>query len=95
MGLLVPSRNELHGTNNIRTMTVGKIYTGMLILENYRSYKLQKGFYQKIKRKTSFINQIMDVVRNNAKKADQKKRNKSSDSCENFIANTFDSIVSI
>ena len=30
---------ELHGKPSRRRMTVGKIYAGLLILENYRSYK--------------------------------------------------------
>lgn len=86
LDLLVPPINELHGCNNFRKMTVGKIYAGMMILENYRSYKLQKSFYHKNIRKTSFINQIMDIVRSKAIK--QNKRNKSLDSSgtsENFL----------
>ena len=78
LDLLVPPRNELHSSNTVRKMTVGKIYAGMLILENYRCYKLQKSFYHKNMRKKSFINQIMDVVRSKAIK--QNKRNKSLDS---------------
>lgn len=86
LDLLVPPRSELHSTNNIRKMTVGKIYAGILILENYRSFKLQKSFYQKSKRKASSINQMMDVVRSKAIK--QNKRNQSLDSSEtldNFL----------
>lgn len=30
---------ELHGTPLKRKLTVGKIYAGLLVLENYRSYK--------------------------------------------------------
>ena len=30
---------ELHGSINKRRLTVGKIYAGLLMLENYRSYK--------------------------------------------------------
>lgn len=30
---------ELHGTPAKRRLTVGKIYAGLLVLENYRSYK--------------------------------------------------------
>lgn len=30
---------ELHGTPVKRRLTVGKIYAGLLVLENYRSYK--------------------------------------------------------
>lgn len=39
MDLLVPPGTELYGSNGKRKLTVGKIYAGMLILENYRSYK--------------------------------------------------------
>lgn len=86
LDLLVPPINKLHGSNNVRIMTVGKIYAGMTILENFRSYKLQKSFYHKNIRKTSFINQIMDVVRSKA--INQNKRNKSLDSSgtsDNFL----------
>jgi hypothetical protein len=37
--LLVPLKEELHGTPAKRRLTVGKIYAGLIILENYRSYK--------------------------------------------------------
>ena len=36
---------DLHGKNGSRKMTVGKIYAGLLILENYRSYKLSLKLY--------------------------------------------------
>ena len=37
--LLVPPKEDLHGTPAKRRLTVGKIYAGLIILENYRSYK--------------------------------------------------------
>ena len=39
LNLLVPPKEELHGTPAKRRVTVGKIYAGLIILENYRSYK--------------------------------------------------------
>ncbi len=37
--LLVPSKDKLHGTPQNPKLTVGKIYAGLLALENFRSYK--------------------------------------------------------
>jgi hypothetical protein len=39
INLLVPSKEELHGTPQKRRLTVGKIYAGLLAVENFRSYK--------------------------------------------------------
>lgn len=39
VNLAIPPREELHGTVCRRRLTVGKIYAGLLMLENYRSYK--------------------------------------------------------
>jgi voltage-dependent calcium channel N type alpha-1B len=39
INLLIPTKEELHGTPQKRRLTVGKIYAGLLVLENYRSYK--------------------------------------------------------
>ncbi len=39
INLLVPPKEELHGIPSKRVLTVGKIYAGLLMLENYRSYK--------------------------------------------------------
>jgi len=68
LNLLVPPKHELHGRPSKRKMTVGKIYAGLLILENYRSYK-QTCNGDTRPRKSSFFNRIMGVVRNNANNA--------------------------
>lgn len=39
INLAIPPREELHGNISKRRLTVGKIYAGLLMLENYRSYK--------------------------------------------------------
>lgn len=65
LNLLIPPKYELHGKANKRRMTVGKIYAGFLILENYRSYKQACSGNSK-PRRSSFFNRIMGVVRNNA-----------------------------
>ena len=65
LSLLVPPKHELHGRPARRKMTVGKIYAGFLILENYRSYK-QTCSGEARPRKSSFFNRIMGVVRSNA-----------------------------
>lgn len=43
--LIILIFKELHGKNGMRKMTVGKIYAGLLILENYRAYKLSLKLY--------------------------------------------------
>lgn len=58
---------ELHGTPEKRRLTVGKIYAGLLVLENYRSYKQSLAKYGEARpRQSSFFNRIMGVVRSNA-----------------------------
>jgi voltage-dependent calcium channel N type alpha-1B len=39
LDLLVPPKDKLHGMPNRRVLTCGKIYAGLLMLENFRSYK--------------------------------------------------------
>jgi hypothetical protein len=57
----------LHGSPTKRVLTVGKIYAGLLVLENYRSYKQSLAKYGEARpRQSSFFNRIMGVVRSNA-----------------------------
>ena len=58
---------ELHGTPAKRRITVGKIYAGLIVLENFRSYKQSLARYGEARpRQSSFFNRIMGVVRSNA-----------------------------
>lgn len=59
--------SELHGTPAKRKLTVGKIYAGLLILENFRAFKqsLAKNGEGR-PRQSSFFNKLMGVVRSNA-----------------------------
>jgi hypothetical protein len=64
LNLVVPDRDELHGTLHKRRMTVGKIYAAQLILENYRLRKniqLSGGDA----RPKSFFTRLMGVVQQN------------------------------
>jgi len=45
INLAMPLPSELHGKNGTRKMTVGKIYAGLLMLENYRAYKMSLKLY--------------------------------------------------
>ncbi len=45
--LLVPNKDQLHGTPQNPKLTVGKIYAGLLALENFRSYKKCLAQYDK------------------------------------------------
>jgi hypothetical protein len=67
INLVLPPKHELHGTKEKRKLTVGKIYAGLLILENFRSYKQSLENNDETRpRQSSFFNKIMGVVRNNA-----------------------------
>lgn len=66
LDLLIPPKYKLHGKPNNRKMTVGKVYAGFLILENYRSFKQSAVNNGNLRpRKSSFFNRIMGVVRSN------------------------------
>ncbi len=54
----------MHGRPNCRVMTVGKIYAGLLMVENYRTYKASLAKYGENRpRQSSFFNRLMGVVR--------------------------------
>jgi voltage-dependent calcium channel N type alpha-1B len=55
LDLLVPPREQLHGTPKKRKLTVGKIYAGLLVLENYRSYKQSLARYGEARPVSGFI----------------------------------------
>lgn len=45
-------------------MSVGKVYAGLLMVENYRTYKSSLAKYGEIKpQKSSFFNRLMGAVR--------------------------------
>ena len=89
LDLLIPPKYKLHGKSNKRKMTVGKVYAGYLILENYRSYKqstLNNGTLKL--RKSSFFNRIMGVVRSNTNiQRSQMTLNSIDSDIKNFDAN--------
>jgi hypothetical protein len=60
LDLLVPRKEELHGTPKKRKLTVGKIYAGLLVLENYRSYKQSLAKYGEA-RPVSFFYKLMHI----------------------------------
>jgi hypothetical protein len=66
----LPTKEELHGTVNKRVMTVGKVYAGLLMVENYRTYKNSLAKYggggDKSSNKSSFFNRLIGAVRNNS-----------------------------
>lgn len=57
---------ELHGTPNKRVMSVGKVYAGLLMVENYRAYKTSLAKYggDKGSQKSSFFNRLMGNAKN-------------------------------
>ena len=61
LNLLVPPKEALHGTPSNRCLTVGKIYAGLLMLENYRSYKQSLAKYGD-SRPVGFLNIILHTV---------------------------------
>lgn len=65
INLCLPTKDELHGTPSRRVMSVGKVYAGLLMVENYRTYKSSLAKYGdgKSSNKSSFFNRLMGVVR--------------------------------
>ena len=50
-------------------MSVGKVYAGLLMVENYRTYKISLAKYGGNKdqsQKSSFFNRLMGTVKNNS-----------------------------
>jgi hypothetical protein len=77
LNLLVPNRDEIHGTSQKRRMTVGKIYAALLILENYRLRKtLMEG--GEARPKSSFFTRLMNAVHQNQQTAASQDDQKSS-----------------
>ncbi|CAI9738066.1 voltage-dependent calcium channel type A subunit alpha-1-like isoform X9 [Octopus vulgaris] len=66
--LLVPPNHEL----NDRKLTVGKIYTGLLVAENWRAYKASQNQNNSLKmRPPSFFQRIIGVMRTPSARSSQ------------------------